>query len=112
MKFTVVTLFPQLIQGFLTEGLLGQAVKRGDVAIDTLTPRQFTSDVHGTVEAKAFGGSDGMVMKVEPLHQALTQLRAADECHVVVLTPHGLPWTQDVAREYSRMKKRIVLVCG
>jgi tRNA (guanine37-N1)-methyltransferase len=112
MKFTVVTLFPQLIQNFLSEGLLGQAVKRGAIEIATLNPREFTSDVHGTVDDRAFGGSDGMVMKVEPLLAAVTQLRAEGECHVAVLSPQGRPWSQKLVEQYSRLNKRVVLVCG
>lgn len=112
MKFTVVTLFPQLIQSFLTEGLLGQAFQRGDVEIAILNPREFTTDVHGTVDDKAFGGSDGMVMKVEPLHQAVTKLRDSGPCHVVVLTPQGRPWTQSLASAFALKSERIVLVCG
>lgn len=112
MKFTVVTLFPQLIQNFLSEGLLGQAVKRGAIEIATLNPREFTSDVHGTVDDRAFGGSDGMVMKVEPLLAAVTRLRAEGDCHVAVLSPQGRPWTQKLVERYSRLNKRVVLVCG
>src|SRR5665213_3454739 len=112
MKFTVVTLFPQLIQNFLSEGLLGQAVSRGSIEIATLNPREFTNDVHHTVDDKAYGGSDGMVMKVEPLLAAVNQLRAAGDCHVVVMTPQGRPWTQKLVGEYAALNKRVVLVCG
>src|ERR1700733_11546952 len=112
MKFTVVTLFPQLIQNFLSEGLLGQAVSRGAIEMDTLNPREFTSDAHHTVDDKAFGGSDGMVMKVEPLLAAVQKLRAEGECQVVVLTPQGRPWTQKLVAEYAQLNRRIVLVCG
>jgi tRNA (guanine37-N1)-methyltransferase len=112
MKFTVVTLFPQLIQNFLSEGLLGQAVKRGAIEISTLNPREFTSDVHHTVDDKAFGGGDGMVMKVEPLLESVRKLRAEGECYVAVLTPQGRPWSQKLVEEFAALNKRVVLVCG
>jgi len=112
MKFTVVTLFPQLIQNFLSEGLLGQAVRKGALEIAALNPREFTTDVHHTVDDRAFGGSDGMVMKVEPLKAAIDKLRAEGECHVAILTPQGRPWSQALVEEYARLNKRIVLVCG
>jgi tRNA (guanine37-N1)-methyltransferase len=113
MKFTVITLFPNLIQNFLSEGLLGQAVSRGALEIATLNPREFTSDVHHTVDDRAFGGSDGMVMKVEPLLASIKKLRQNGECHVVMLTPQGRPWTQKLVNEYSLLgNKRVVLVCG
>jgi tRNA (guanine37-N1)-methyltransferase len=112
MKFTVVTLFPQLIEGFLSAGLLRQAVDRGEVEIATLNPRQFTEDVHHTVDDKVFGGADGMVMKVEPLTRAVDSLRALERCRVIVLSPQGRRWNQALAREYASLRERIVLVCG
>jgi tRNA (guanine37-N1)-methyltransferase len=112
MKFTVVTLFPQMIEGFLREGLVGQAASRGEVEVQTLNPREFTSDAHHTVDDKAFGGGDGMVMKVEPLRDAVARLRAEGPCRVVVLGPQGRRWTQKLAREYADSTDRIVLVCG
>ncbi len=112
MKFTVVTLFPQLIDGFLSAGLLRQAVDRGELSIGTLNPRVFAHDVHHTVDDKAFGGSDGMVMKVEPLQAAVDSLRVNERCRVVVLSPQGRRWSQELAREYSKLRENIVLVCG
>jgi len=112
MKFTVITLFPNLIQNFLNEGLLGQAVGRGTVEIATLNPREFTTDVHHTVDDRAFGGSDGMVMKVEPLQASIEKLRSEGDCHIAILTPQGRPWTQKMVGEYAALNKRVVLICG
>jgi tRNA (guanine37-N1)-methyltransferase len=112
LKFTVLTLFPQLISGFTASGLLRQAIERGLVEVDTLNPRDFTTDIHKTVDDRAFGGSDGMVMKVEPLKAAVESLRAQGPCHVVVLSPQGQRWTQSLAREYAAKSERVVLVCG
>jgi tRNA (guanine37-N1)-methyltransferase len=112
MKFTVVTLFPNLIHGFTAEGLVGQAVKRGAIEVRTVNPRQFTSDVHHTVDDKAFGGGDGMVMKVEPLKSAIDQLRAAGPCRVFVLTPQGRRFDQAMARDFAAGPEPIVLICG
>lgn len=113
MKFTVVTLFPQMIESFLSAGLVGQAIERREIEVATLNPREFTTDVHHSVDDKAFGGGDGMVMKVEPLRQAVMQLRQDGTCRVVVLGPQGRLWTQAVAREYAALgDERIVLICG
>src|SRR3954469_10917099 len=109
MKFTVVTLFPRLIESFAADGLLGQAVQRGDIEIATLNPREFTSDAHHTVDDRAFGGGDGMVMKVEPLAQAIAKLRAESPCHVVLLTPQGRRWSQRLAKEFAETHLPIVL---
>ncbi len=117
MKFTVVTLFPKLIEGYLSEGLVATGVARGLLAVDTLNPRAFTSDVHGTVDDRAFGGGDGMVMKPEPLAAAVESLRKSDpsgtgQVRVAVLTPQGRVWNQSVAREYAEAGGHVALVCG
>ncbi len=131
MKFSVVTLFPSLVEGFCGQGLLAGARERGLVRIECVNPREFTSDVHGTVDDRAFGGGDGMVMKCEPLAAAIESVRAnaragpldvsdsaarspyaADAIRVIVLSPAGTPWTQSRAREFAQRGGHVVLVCG
>lgn len=113
MQFTVITLFPQMIETLAKEGLVGQAYARGDVGITTINPRQFTTDAHHTVDDRAFGGGDGMVMKVEPLRNAV---KLAKEKHpaarVVVLSPQGRTWNQDLAQEFAERGEPLILVCG
>jgi len=109
VKFTVITLFPALIESFLNEGLLGQAIGRDMIEVATLNPRVFTTDVHHTVDDRAFGGSDGMVMKPEPLKAAIDQVQPA---RAVLLTPHGRKWNQSLAREFAAEPRRIALICG
>lgn len=113
MKFTVVTLFTELIENFARTGLIGQAVKRDLVTIKTLNPREFARDAHHTVDDRAFGGSDGMVMKYEPLKAAVEALKADGPVHVAVLSPQGGLWTQSRARDWaSENGRHIALICG
>jgi tRNA (guanine37-N1)-methyltransferase len=112
MKFTVVTLFTELIENFARTGLIGQAVKRELVEIKTLNPREFARDPHHTVDDRAFGGSDGMVMKYEPLKGAVEALKTAGPVHVAVLSPQGELWTQSRAREWSAKGGHVALICG
>lgn len=112
MKFTAVTLFPQLIEHYCADGLLGAARDKGLVQIATLNPREFTSDVHHTVDDRAFGGADGMVMKPEPLAAAVAHLRAEGDLRVVVLTPQGRRWSQALASQWSMQGGHIALICG
>lgn len=112
MKFSVITLFPHLIEVFCDHGLLGQARRRGRIQINTLNPRQFTNDPHHTVDDRAFGGGDGMVMKVEPLRQAVQSLRAQGPVKVVALTPQGRRWNQEIAKSWAQAEGHIALVCG
>lgn len=109
MKFTVITLFPGLVESFLKEGLLGQAVSKERIEVATLNPRQFTTDVHHTVDDRAFGGGDGMVMKPGPLKAAIDQVRPA---RLVLLTPQGRRWSQELACEFAKETRPIALICG
>lgn len=110
MKFTVITIFPQLIENFANEALLAQARKSGLITIETLNPRQFTHDVHQTVDDKVFGGGDGMVMKAEPLNQAVSVLEKP--LRVVVLSPQGRRWTHSLAKKWAHEGGHVALVCG
>ncbi len=112
MNFEIVTLFPRLIEDYCREGLLGSARDRGIVGISTVNPRDFTQDVHKTVDDRAFGGGDGMVMKPEPLVAAIGHIRAKGPARVVVLSPQGEKWTQAKARAWAEEGGTKILVCG
>lgn len=112
MRFTVITLFPQLIEHFVDEGLLGQAQKNGLVDIRTVNPRHFTEDAHHTVDDRAFGGGDGMVMKYEPLAKSVRFAIGDQPAHVAVMSPQGMPWKQSRAKEWAGQNTNYVLVCG
>jgi tRNA (guanine37-N1)-methyltransferase len=108
LKFTCLTLFPELIESWSKTGLVGGAIKKNLLTIETLNPRKFTSDIHQSVDDTVYGGSDGMVLKFEPLAKAIESLGPA---HVVFLTPQGTPWTHAKAQEFVH-HSNIVLVCG
>jgi tRNA (guanine37-N1)-methyltransferase len=111
MKFTFITIFPQIVEAFASHGLIGQARNSEKISIETLNPRQFTEDAHHTVDDRTFGGGDGMVMKYEPLAKAVENLKGRRR--VFVLSPQGRPWNQEWAMTLSEEKEaQIVLVCG
>jgi tRNA (guanine37-N1)-methyltransferase len=110
MKFTVITLFPDLIESFVSQGLLSSARAKSLVEVETLNPRQFTSDVHQTVDDRVFGGADGMAMKVEPLAAAVKSL--GGDVRVVVLSPQGRRWNQREAAAMAAGGGHVALVCG
>ena len=112
MKFSVITLFPALVEEYCRHGLLGAAKTDSRIQISVINPRQFTSDVHQTVDDRAFGGGDGMVMKPEPLSAAIQNARSTGPAHVVVLSPQGKPWNQAKAMQWSKEGGHYVLVCG
>ena len=105
MKFTVVTLLPELIS---LGGVVGRARDAGLFELATVNPRDFTHDKHRTVDDTPYGGGVGMVMKPEPLLAAIAQ---AGPGHRIYLSPGGTPLTQRRVRELSQ-KDHLVLVCG
>ncbi|HJP38514.1 MAG TPA: tRNA (guanosine(37)-N1)-methyltransferase TrmD [Gammaproteobacteria bacterium] len=113
MDFRVVTLFPQFVAATTSFGVCGRAVQRGLIDIDTVDPRQFTSDVHRTVDDRPYGGGPGMVLKVEPVRAAISRAREQSPTGspVVFLTPQGRRFDQGVARQFAKLAG-MVLVAG
>jgi tRNA (guanine37-N1)-methyltransferase len=101
MRIAVVTLFPLMLRDALAHGVLGRALERGVVEVDTFDPRDHASDVHRTVDDRPYGGGPGMVLKVEPLRGALQAARAAlpPGSRRVYLGADGQKFEQRRARE-------------
>ncbi len=108
MKFTVVTILPELVDPALSAGVVGRAREAGTITVTTVNPRDFTTDRHRSVDDTPYGGGPGMVMKPEPL---LAAIAAAGPGHRILLTPAGTPLTQARVRELSQLP-HLVLVCG
>ncbi|MBM3944307.1 MAG: tRNA (guanosine(37)-N1)-methyltransferase TrmD [SAR202 cluster bacterium] len=115
MRFDVLTLFPEMFSGPFSEGVVGRAIARGDVELRLHDFRKHAKDRHGTVDDAPFGGGAGMVLKPEPLFEAVEALRneAGDEGigPVVLLSPQGRVLTQQVVEELAS-QSRMVLICG
>ena len=94
LRLQVVTLFPEMVRTVADFGVVGRAVERNIVSIGCQDPRQFTDDVHRTVDDRPYGGGPGMVMKYEPLAGAIAAARDAlpPDSPVVCLTPQELRW--------------------
>lgn len=117
MRYYVVTVFPELVERFCAEGLLGRAAEAGRISIQAITPRDFTTDKHRSVDDTPYGGGSGMVMRPGPLVDAM---EAAERREVerggsapwrVLLTPQGEPFTQDHARSLVG-REALTLLCG
>ena len=113
MEFCVVTLFPEFIAAMTNFGVCGRAIRRGLIGIESVDPRDFTHDVHRTVDDRPYGGGPGMVLKVEPVRAAISQARATITSGgpVVFLTPQGRRFDQTVARQFAA-QPGLVLVAG
>jgi tRNA (guanine37-N1)-methyltransferase len=115
-RVDVITAFPDMFEGPMTQSLLGRAQERGilDVRIHNL--RDFTEDTrHRTVDDRPFGGGAGMVLQAEPIYRALKKIRASrkgkDKPFVIYMSPQGKVLTQAYAEDLSR-KPWLVLICG
>jgi len=113
LRIEVVTLFPSMIGGALEFGVVGRAIERGLLAVGTEDPRAHTHDVHRSVDDRPYGGGPGMVMKPEPLLQAIRAARARlpPGCPRICLSPQGAPFTEAVARELAALPG-LLLVAG
>ncbi|HET9993581.1 MAG TPA: tRNA (guanosine(37)-N1)-methyltransferase TrmD [Kofleriaceae bacterium] len=108
MKFTVITILPELIEPALTAGVVGRAKQAGTIEVSCVNPRDFTSDKHRTVDDTPYGGGPGMVMKPEPLLAAIDK---AGQGRRILLSPSGAPLTQARVQELAKLD-HLVLVCG
>jgi tRNA (guanine37-N1)-methyltransferase len=118
MRFDIITIFPGFFAGFFEHGIVRRAQAEGLVSIAVHDLRNFTHDRHRTVDDRPFGGGEGMVLKPEPLAEALEALGIGGKTEselggtrVILLSAQGRPFTQSVARELARVD-RVVLICG
>lgn len=109
----VVTLFPEMFTALTGHGVTGRAVKRGQLAVEYSNPRDHAHDRHRTVDDRPFGGGPGMLMKVEPLLEAIAAIRAKAPSppRVIYLSPQGQPLTQKRVVELAQLDS-LVLLCG
>src|SRR5947209_16774301 len=113
MRFDVLTLFPDLFQGYLGQSILKLALERKLVEIHLWNIRAWARDKHHSVDDRPFGGGPGMVLMPGPVFDAVeaVQKEASDPGLIVLLTPAGERLTQQTVRELSA-SKRLLLLCG
>jgi tRNA (guanine37-N1)-methyltransferase len=110
LKLDVITIFPSYLAP-LGESLLGRAQQRGLVTVAIHDLRQWTDDVHRTVDDTPYGGGPGMVMRPEPWGEALDALASTGDARLVVPTPAGVPFTQELAADLAG-EPRLIFACG
>ncbi len=113
MRFDVLTVFPEIFSGYLTQSLLKLAIDRGLVRIDLHNIRDWTHDKHHCVDDRPFGGGPGMVLKPEPVVECVEAVQQQGEApgRVVLLSPQGRPLTQRLVEELAS-HQRLLLLCG
>ena len=110
MKFTVLTLFPDIVRAFFENSIMAKAVEKEIIAYDLVNIRDFATDKHHSCDDGTYGGGAGQLMMPEPLGKALDSVNARKK-YVIYVTPSGKPFTQKVAEELSH-KDELVFICG
>ena len=110
LRVGVVTLFPGMFEGPLTESIVQRARAKGLLEVSFSDPREFSQDRHRTVDDRPYGGGPGMVLMAEPLYQAIRKVRRRGAT-VVMMSPQGRRFDQATARRFAAAKD-LVLVCG
>ncbi len=111
MKVNVITIFPEVMGGILSMGMLGIAAKKSLVAYNVMNLRDFTKDKHRTVDDGPYGGGGGMILMAPPVVDAVESLHLAAGSPVILLSPAGKRFDQALAHEYST-RDEITFICG
>ncbi len=114
MRFDIITVFPELFTGVLECGMLRRARQSGQVDVCVVNLRDFARDKHRSVDDRPYGGGEGMVFMPGPLFEAIEFCRGRQKqggSQVVLLTPQGKTWSQNLAAEFATIS-HLILVCG
>jgi len=111
MRFSVITLFPEMFTSPLGESILKKAISDGKIIIDFYNPRDYTLDKHKKVDDIPYGGGGGMLMTCQPLFDCLEAVKKTNKGPVIFLTPDGKRFSQSIAERLSK-KGDLILLCG
>ena len=113
MKFLFVTLFPEQIEQAASHSILQRAATKGLIEVNCINPRDFTHDVHRTVDDSPFGGGAGMVLKPEPMVAAIRKAKEQlPNARVIAMCPGGRTLKQSIVEEYAHSGQDFIFVCG
>ena len=110
MKIDILTLFPGMFEGVFQESILKRAIQDGNVEINLINFRDYTDDPHNKVDDTPYGGGAGMVLMCQPIFDCINSIKT-DDSLVIMLTPAGIPYKQEMAYDLSS-KKHLILLCG
>src|SRR4030066_2394645 len=111
MRFDIITIFPDMMAGFLSGGVAKKALERGLLEVFVHDLRDYTHDKHKQVDDRPFGGGEGMVLKPEPIFEAVEAVRKNKRSRVFLLAPQGARLDSALARKLSRVPQ-VILICG
>jgi tRNA (guanine37-N1)-methyltransferase len=112
MNFGILTIFPEIFDSFLAHGIVRRAIESEIIRVTPVNIRDFAKGVHRTTDDRPYGGGAGMVMKPEPLAEAIAHAqKLIPDAAVILLSPQGRPFTQPLAQELAE-RNGLILVCG
>ena len=111
MQINFITLFPNKILSYFSEGLQKKAIDKGVFSVSIVNLRDFSSDRFGRVDDTVYGGGPGMLLKVEPIHKALLSL-GDKKGTVCLMSPSGIPYSQRIAGEFAKKNANLTFISG
>lgn len=111
MRIDILTLFPEMFTGVLHSSILGKASEKGIVQFNVTNFREFSESKHGTVDDTPYGGGGGMVLKPEPLFNAVEAITGEAKPRVILMCPQGKRYNQRIAEELAK-EEHLVFICG
>jgi tRNA (guanine37-N1)-methyltransferase len=111
MRIDILTLFPNMFEGFLKESIMARAIKNKLVEVNLIDFREFSNSKHKKVDDYPFGGGAGMVLQVQPVYDALTSIDNYKKALKILVSPQGETFTQPKAYDLSE-EKHIIIMCG
>lgn len=110
MRIDILTLFPNMFDGFKTESIIKRAIEKGKVEINIIDIRDYTPYKNNQVDDYQFGGGGGMIMMCEPVFNAVEAIKT-DESHVIIMSPRGKTYNESKAYELKEYK-HLIIICG
>ena len=111
MKFSVMTLFPEMIENYCSYSIIKRAVESGTIEVETINPRDYTEDKHNKVDDTPFGGGAGMVLMPQPYIDAYENVEKCENSLTVMMTPQGEQFDDKMSVEFSKYDQ-LIIMCG
>lgn len=111
VRFDILTLFPEMIEGMLNQSILKRAIEKKIIEVNIINFRDFSTNKNSTVDDYAYGGGAGMLISVEPIHLAMKTIPNIDKAYKILTSPSGNVYNQNRAEKLSKLD-HIVIVCG
>jgi len=114
IKFDVITVFPEIFKGFVSESLLARGQKKKIIKVNLHNLRKWTTDKHKTVDDKPYGGGPGMVLKIEPIFKAVKNIKLkvkSKKTKTILFSPRGKEFMQEMAKKWAKLDQ-LIFICG